>query len=409
MAIYQTFLPGYDPTSDTEAISRSNLNKIMNEGQFVDYIGPIVHAVAAPNVSLYPKLAFFIWHKLNADLTATRQLYIWDGMDWQPLKLSLGSITGDQIADGTISLAKLNADGLGVGYILRVGASGIEAVSFDTIMPDGSVALAKLVAAGGADYLIVSVGAGSWSLSPAVNYLTSLFTANAAMIPHTSIFDVNNSGSEKQVLGRSAGANAGVTWAYIETLLRANETPTNKLKFDASLKGKYLKGNAAGTDIEGATTAIAVGILKYTGVTNTPAQAIPAATETTVQWNSETDPNNAISSVSGSTYAITLETGTYEIECTVSALDLGAAATRGIVLMWRKLTGSVIQATQTAYIDDTSEDSISFTLRHVFAVTDATEDFDVRIYSTAAINLGKPLNVGTYVETYQTLVIRKLA
>jgi len=407
MAIYQTFLPGYDPTADTTAISRSNLNKIMNEGQFADYIGPVIHAVAAPNVSLYPKLAFFIWHALNADLTATRQLYLWDGTDWQPLKLSLGSITGDQIADGTISLAKLDADGLGIGYILRVGASGIEAVSFGTIMPDGSVELAKLVAAGGADYLIVSIGAGSWSVSPAITYLKALFTANAAMIPHTSIFDVNNSGSEKQVLGRSAGANAGVTWAYIETLLRANETPTSKLKFDASLKGKLLRVNAGGTDVEDAGLGVSVGILKYTGVTNTPAQAIPATTETTVEWNNEVDPDNAIAGVDAGTDVITLETGTYEIECTVPMQYASAGESR-IVLMWRKVAGSVIQATQTMALDDDDDRSIMI-LRHVFDVTDATEDFDVRIYTTIGLNLGLPLNVGTYVETYQTLVIRKLA
>lgn len=412
MAKYQILVEGFDPTSTVTAITRAELLAEVHEAEFVDTVGAVLQAQTAPNVALYPKLGFFIWHELDGSGNPTGKLYVHDGVDWIPTVPANGSISGDQIADGSIGFEKLDIGAAAVGYILRIGAGlVVEAVPLSSIIGAGSLALSTLVPAAGDDYIIRSSGGGTWSAVSLASYLISFLTTNRA-IPHTGIFDGDNTGAQYQVLGRSSGANAGVTWSYIESLLRANQTPTAKLQFQAALHGQRVRVNSAGTDLEADSDRIVkVGTIAYGGVTNTAAQSISATTETTVAFNQEVDPDNAISALAANT--ITLETGSYEILVPVPVHLSATGSSASVILMLRDVTGSnAIIATQTARFTaggNTGDNDSTVVLAHRFNVSGVTNDYDIRIYSTVACTLGVPANVGTYVESYQKAIIRKLA
>lgn len=412
MAKFPILVEGFDPTSVVTAITRAELLQMIHEAEFDDMVGAVLQSKDAPNVSLYPKLGFFVWHQLDADSNATGKLYVHDGTDWIPVVPSDGSISGEQIADGSVGFEKLDIGAAAAGYILRISTGlQVEAVSLSTILTAGSLALTLLAPAAGNDYIIRSAGGGTWSAVTFASYLSTFLATNKA-IPHTGIYDGDNSGSQYQVLGRGAGANAGVTWSYIEALLRANSTPTAKLQFPTSTYGKLVRVNALGTDVEdGGDSLVKVAIAKYTVAKGTAAQSITAATETTVAFNSLI--NNDVAIVSLASNIFTLETGEYEIECSVPISLVATGTSSSVVLMLRDITASnAIIATQTGRLiagGNTGDNNAVVTLRHRLSITGVTNDYDIRLWSTVAATTGYPANQGTYVESYQSITIRKLS
>lgn len=361
-------------------------------------LGWHIKSETTPDVATYPEYATFLWTK-----PSTNETKYWNGSSWQLIS------TAVSISDGSVVIAKLSVTGGSATQLIRVNAGGtaFEFVDAADIIGNNSLGLAKLVNAAGAGYVLYSGGGGVWSTS----LFTTLFdtTLNASDIPVARLKDVATTGLLDQVLRRKSDGT--YEHEYSDQLLRANQVATDRLQFAGGSAGKYPKVNATGTDFDYVSSVgITAAIVKYTGVTNTAAQTLSATTETTVQFNAEVDVDNIVST---SSHQITLATGTYLLELTVPVHITSPGSDSSVILMIRDVTAAnAILATATDRMSggsNTGDNNTNITLKHVVKITASTNVYDFRIYATVACNLGVPANVASYAETYQQLLITKLA
>lgn len=357
-------------------------------------LGIIIYQSTTPDVATYTEYATFLW--IN---TTTGELKYWNGTSWQ---LVSGFAT---IADASVTVAKLSPSGGAALQLIRINAGGtaFEFVNPADLFSTNSFPLNRLVNAIGAGYVPYSDGSGVYTsalLATLIN--TWLTTAN---IPNTRVIDVAGVGLPNQVAYIADTFNA-LGYAYVEALLRNNQTPTNKLQFAAGSAGKFAKVNVSGTDLEYSdSTGVKAGILKYSVAKNGAAQAVLITTETVVEWNTEVDTEGAISALDTATDRFTLATGTYLIDISVPVYQAAAALTG--VLMLYDVTGAAIAAS-VSFAQTGDVDSQTVNLKATVKVTAATNVYDVRIYASQAIALGNPANLASYSETYQQMSVLKL-
>ena len=357
-------------------------------------LGIIIYQSATPDVATYTEYATFLW--VN---TTTGELKYWNGTSWQ---LVSGFAT---IADASVTIGKLSPTGGAALQLIRINAGGtaFEFVNPADLFSTNSFPLNKLVNAAGAGYVPYSGVGGVYSASLLTTLInTWLTTAN---IPNTRVMDVSGVGLPNQVAYIADTFNA-LSYAYVESLLRANQTPTSKLQYAAGAAGKYVKVNVAGTDLEyTADTGIKAGILKYSVAKGSAAQSVPITTETVVEWNTEVDTEGAISALDTATDRFTLATGTYLIDISIPIYQAAANLT-GVAMLYDVTGSSIVASCSFAQTGDV--DSQTINIKATVKVTAATNVYDVRIYASQAVALGNPANLASYAETYQQMSVLKL-
>jgi len=388
------FNAGLDLASLPSAATNAQIQQALVQANPASGLGIIIYQSTTPDVATYAEYATFLW--VN---TTTGELKYWNGTSWQ---LVSGFAT---IADASITVAKLSPSGGAALQLIRINAGGtaFEFVNPADLFSTNSFPLNRLVNAIGAGYVPYSDGSGVYTsalLATLIN--TWLTTAN---IPNTRVIDVAGVGLPNQVAYIADTFNA-LSYGYVESLLRNNQTPTGKLQFAAGSADKFVKVNFSGTDFEyTSSTGIKAGILKYSVAKNGAAQAVLITTETVVEWNTEVDTEGAISALDTATDRFTLATGTYLIDISVPVYQ--AAATLTGVLMLYDVTGAAIAAS-VSFAQTGDVDSQTVNLKATVKVTAATNVYDVRIYVSQAVALGNPANLASYSETYQQMSVLKL-
>lgn len=388
------FNAGLDLASLPSAATNAQIQQALVQANPASGLGIIIYQSTTPDVATYTEYATFLW--IN---TTTGELKYWNGTSWQ---LVSGFAT---IADASVTVAKLSPTGGAALQLIRINAGGtaFEFVNPADLFSTNSFPLNRLVNAIGAGYVPYSDGSGVYTSSLLATLInTWLTTAN---IPNTRVIDVAGVGLPNQVAYIADTFNA-LGYAYVEALLRNNQTPTNKLQFAAGSAGKFAKVNVSGTDLEYSdSTGVKAGILKYSVAKNGAAQAVLITTETVVEWNTEVDTEGAISALDTATDRFTLATGTYLIDISVPVYQAAAALTG--VLMLYDVTGAAIAAS-VSFAQTGDVDSQTVNLKATVKVTAATNVYDVRIYASQAIALGNPANLASYSETYQQMSVLKL-
>lgn len=176
MAKYLIIIEGYDPTSNPSTPTNAELLQMIREAQYADDVGGLILSQTTPDVVQYPILARFRWAKTNASLIPIGEWYYHDGSSWVLEKPAPGTVTAASIADGTITLDKLNAGGDPYN-IIRINSTG-DAFEFATILTtlsDGTLPYTKFVPAAGANYLFISTTGGVWTAVTASAAADKLF------------------------------------------------------------------------------------------------------------------------------------------------------------------------------------------------------------------------------------------
>ncbi len=119
---YSVIIEGWDPTSETSAITRAELLQEVHDAQPAADIGFRIWSATAPDITTYPVLARFQWCELDGSGNRTNNRYYHDGASWVLERPSAGTIDGDTFADGSISISKLDATGSAL-QLIRVNSS----------------------------------------------------------------------------------------------------------------------------------------------------------------------------------------------------------------------------------------------------------------------------------------------
>ena len=385
---------GLDLSLLPSAATNAQIMQALQQAYPASGLGIIIYQASTPDVATYTEYATFLW--VN---TTTGELKYWNGTSWQ---LVSGFAT---IADASVTIGKLSPTGGAALQLIRINAGGtaFEFVNPADLFSTNSFPLNKLVNASGPGYVPYSGVGGVYSASLLTTLInTWLTTAN---IPNTRVMDVAGVGLPNQVAYIADTFNA-LSYAYVESLLRANQTPTSKLQYAAGLAGKWLKVNAAGTDIEGAAEAPGgkVAVVKYTGVAASSPQAISTTGSLqTVQFNAEVDPSSIVT-LSGNQF--TLAAGNYEFDLSIP-VNRASSTSAKIVVVLRDVTGASNLATATSWHPGGAGGQTMINLKHSLTIA-ASNVYEIQLITDQTIDLGIAANLGGLAETYQQLAIRKL-
>lgn len=228
--------------------SPAEFSAMIANAKFVPTVGATIVGATAPDVITYPALKLFIWVDTSVDPPLVR---IWQesSSSWITQELEAGSITGDMIANGTITLDKFSLAGATANYVLRVNSAGTAVIFDDTanlFSTTNRLDVNKLSLSAVGAYVLNSNGTTvTWTL---LSTLTAALTFTLAQIVTTGAID-------KQVISFFGAANA---WKYVEDLLRDGQTAITKLTPGAA--NTLVGTNAGGTALEHKTLA-AIGTL----------------------------------------------------------------------------------------------------------------------------------------------------
>lgn len=249
------------PIPGTVINSPGELDAMVSGGQPGVAHGMTYRGATTPDIATYSIYENFLWIDTSGPRIIRRH-YNTATFAWDAELPADGSITGDMIADNTITLAKLYATpGLG-GYVLRLNGAST-AVVWD--------APANLF--GADEFPIVNLeysAVGSYVLSS--NGTTNSWATVISLIADGSIAftKLSTTGAvERKVL---AYYSAALGYQYVETLLRDNTTPINKLELGSP--NALVSVNAAGTSMEYRTISQLITLL---GAQLRPAQSTPEA------------------------------------------------------------------------------------------------------------------------------------
>jgi len=389
------FVAGVDLSLLPSQATNAQILQAIQEAKPASGLGILIYQSTTPDVSTYTEYATFIW--IN---TTTTELKYWNGTSWQ-------LITGKaSISDASVTISKLAVTGGTALQLIRVNAA---ATAFEFVNPadlfsTNSFPLNKLVNAAGAGYVMYSGGGGVWSSSLLTTLLDAwLLTKD---IPAKDVTDVTGEALPNQVMYFPASFDSA-EFAYVEALLRNNQTPTGKLQFAAGSAGKFAKVNAGGTDLEYVTdTGQKSAVIKYTVAASTVGQAITTTGSLqTVQFNTEVDPSGIVSIASNQ---FTLGAGTYLIEAAVPINRAGGPGDANVVVVLRDITGASNLATATAWNAGGGGDQTVAVLKYPIVLT-VSNVFEIQLVTDVAIELGNPANQLSLAETYQQVSIIKLA
>lgn len=403
MAKFPTVLEGLDPTGSTECIERSELLQMVREIEFQDGIGPVLEAPVAPDVVTYPKLRYFIWAKTVGG-SKTGEFYYYDGSQWQPWGIPAGTLTGAAFADGSIGLEKLSVPAGSNGYIVRVSVSGtvFEVADVNSIFGPGSIAVSKLAVAPASRHFLLSDASGTYVTTDFdVTFAAALLNSSLAA---AALVDADVAAQPLQVLYFPA-AGSFAALGHVKDLVTDGTFATAKLNLSA-FKGKYLKVNATGTDVEAATDiGIKVAKVAATAAANVNAQVINAAGVTTVTLDSEASDPDSIISLSANKIKVAAA-GVYEFN-----IDVPIYMQSGDIVLQVELynvTGAAVLDYRNARV--TLEGDLSAATLTTRVTATAEQEFSIRIVcATAPTNLylGTPANIDGRNEIYTQVIVRK--
>lgn len=247
--------------------SPAEFSAMVANAQFVPTVGATIVGATAPDVVTYPALKRFIWIDTSVNPPL---LSVWQesSSSWIAQELEAGSVTGDMIADGAITLSKMSIAGASANYVVRINSSGTGWI-FDDVAnlfsTSNRLDVNKLsLSAVGAYVLSCNGTTVTWTL---LSTLIGALTFTISQIVNTGALD-------KQVISFFGAANA---WKYVEDLLRDGQIALTKLAPGAA--NTLLGTNAGGTAIESKTLA-SVGALLSPNIIKRFASAqivIPAA------------------------------------------------------------------------------------------------------------------------------------
>jgi len=358
----------------------------------------LVWSETAPDVVEYPDIALCVWGELAAGVP-TGYFYTYNGVAWTAMKLVPGSIDGDSFANGTIGIDKLEP-GTPLYFLqTNAGGDGLQWGTIDTGIPNNSITPAKLQNAVGAGYIFRSGTGGVFTtvlLQTAVENLS---------LPIATTKDTLGTGLANQVAYLPA-KDGSLTFGYVETLLRDATIPTTKLQFSPSLKGKWLKVNAGGTDFDAYDSPIEVATFVDTTTAGGAPQGLLAATLTTVRLAAESSMPSWASVASSE---ITLTAGTYVIEAVVPVFPVQPSISDTLVGYVAWVEGSTTKKTANLFWEQASPftDDAGKTLILYYKTTlAATTVCKLRAYFGLATNLGRATSLAA--EVYTQLKITRL-
>lgn len=214
---------GLDPTG-LSCISKSDVLQITRAAKpyATNKIGFIIFSDTTPDVVTNPEQENFIWGETSSGVP-TGDFYYYDGATWSLLVV----IDGADLANASVTLAKLSLSGASNGMILQVNAGTLGWVTVLNAITNGSLTLAKLANGTSGDKVFVSIaGVNSFYT---LAQLGALFVTNE--IPVTGIA----SGSTgNKVLASIDGVNQFVTTTALLTSYTDDET-INKNKLDPGI------------------------------------------------------------------------------------------------------------------------------------------------------------------------------
>ena len=209
-------LPGVDYTS-LACISMSDLQQGAEYTSPASDIGLNIVGATVPDVAIYPELERFLW--VNP---STGEINFYDGTAWRP------ATAAASIADGTLSLAKLDVSGELAYGILRVNSSStaVEVVAFSSLIADGSIGLSKITPSASNGVMVVTdSGTVQW-----MSYSTFFNTMlSSATFPITQL-SKGPSGATVTYLTTNA-AGTVVSWATLDIVggIGTGTLPIDKL------------------------------------------------------------------------------------------------------------------------------------------------------------------------------------
>lgn len=223
--------------------SPAEFSAMVANAKFVPTVGATIVGATAPDVVTYPALKRFIWVDTSVDPPI---LSVWQesSSSWIAQELEAGSVTGDMIANGAITLNKLSLSGATANYVMRVNSSNT-AIIFDDVAnlfsTSNRLDVNKLSLSAAGIYVLNCNGTTvTWTL------LSSLIGSLTFAISQI----VNTGALDKQVISFYGTNNV---WKYVEDILRDGQIALTKLT--PGVANTLLGTNAAGTAIESKTLA----------------------------------------------------------------------------------------------------------------------------------------------------------
>lgn len=211
------------PTPGTVINSPGELDALVASGQpGVDH-GMVYRKATAPDIATYPIYGNFIWIDTSGPRPIKRT-YNTTLFTWDAELPADGSITGDMLADGTITLSKIfPTAGLG-GYVMRLNGAST-AVVWDApanLFSANTFAIANLTYSGAGTFVLSSNGsANAWATIPSL-----LATGDIALSK------LSTTGAATNKVIHYNGSTLG--YEYPDQLLRTNQVGLNALELGSN-------------------------------------------------------------------------------------------------------------------------------------------------------------------------------
>ena len=211
------------PVPGTSINSPGELDALVASAQPGADHGMVYRAATAPDIATYPIYANFIWIDTSGP-SVIKRTYNTSLFTWDAELPAAGSITGDMLADETITLDKIfPTPGLG-GYVMRLNA-GSTAVVWDApanLYTNNTFAIANLTYSTAGTFVLSSTGsANSWATIPSL-----LATGDIALSK------LSTSGAlSSQTIYYNGSALA---YGYPDQLLRTNQVGLNVIELGAA-------------------------------------------------------------------------------------------------------------------------------------------------------------------------------
>lgn len=211
------------PTPGTVISSPGELDALVASGQPGEDHGMTYRSATAPDIATYPIYENFVWIDTSGP-TVIKRTYNTTLFTWDAESPAAGSITGDMLADETITLGKIYpTPGLG-GYVMRLNLAS-NAVIWDSplnLFDDDEVPISWLELPGAGTFALSTTG-GTTSWATVISLIAD---------DELPLAKLDTSGSaEKKALSYLSGV---LGYNYVETLLRTNQTPINSLELGSN-------------------------------------------------------------------------------------------------------------------------------------------------------------------------------
>lgn len=250
------FDEGLDPTSVFSAPEATALLSFLRLALPNSYRGTVIVSTTTPATSGEPTgypTDWYAWQKrclwANPD---TGELFVYvTGLGWQPITLVDGSVTTDKLADGAVTVAKIDPGN--ALQILRTDLAGtaVEWVDLTSVIDNDSVAPNKLQAVSGAApagyYVLLSTPSGG-SVSWTIINATLLYNALVSGDQGTLDPQVLEGGNVGDVVGRLDTDD--VDFGPLTAFLQDNSVLLQKLSISGGTASQQVRINGAGTAFE---------------------------------------------------------------------------------------------------------------------------------------------------------------